>query len=308
MRATRALAAATLTVTAVAGGCARPGTTAEPSVVAAVPWQQTYAEIIEQMSGTPQQRQAGTDRQWYAWQAALGECMAGMGAPFELPAHTTPPATPNSLITPGELLAFAPRRTDFGLAASMVALAEAGEQDNPALLKTAGADREAWVAAQNACAPATARTEDLAVPGSQARVAEALDLLLLDVQNRAAPSLGADYMTCMSREGVPVSEGVASEARIAALNKYPPLSAAGANNPSSVPGWTEALAFEKKAAAADWKCRGPQVPRVQVAVGDKLAVFAEEHRDELARVAADWARMPAERDAAKAAAMKVVTK
>ncbi|MDY7088199.1 MAG: hypothetical protein SYR96_24215 [Actinomycetota bacterium] len=49
---------AALTVTAVADGCARPGTTPEPSVVA-VPWKQTFAEVIEQISGTPQQRQAG---------------------------------------------------------------------------------------------------------------------------------------------------------------------------------------------------------------------------------------------------------
>lgn len=303
--------AAALTATAVAG-CAQPGATPqasaiEPVAAAAVPWQETYAALIEQTSGTPQQWQAAQDRQWYAWQAALGECMVAKGQPFELPAHNTPTAVPNSQLTPGELLGFAPQRADFGEAANAVALAKAGNDGNPALAKTSGAAREAWLAAQDECAPATSPTENLAIPPSLPRVAEPLDQLLLGIQEQAAPTLRADYVACMTAEGVPVSEGVASEAKLAAKAKFPVLTEAEADNPSAVPGWAEAVAFERKAAAADWKCRGPQVGKVHAAVGDKLAVFAEQHRAELAQVAAEWAQMPDERDAAKAAALKTVT-
>lgn len=291
-----------LAATVVVAGCARPNDMQQAAAPASVvSGTEVLAEIIDQVYGTSEQRQAGHARQFYAWQAALGACMTGKGVAFTVPAYA--PAQPTQ-VGPGDLLAFSPHRVDFGIARGIIAQARAGNQDNPALLKTSGEQREQWLAAQTACEPTTKATEDL----GQADGMTGADAKLIDelaaIQDEFAPGLRTAYVTCMNGAGLPVTEGLVSGAYVMADQKFPPVSDDTTSDPSTLKGWDDAVAFEQRVAATDWQCRGDDAFRVIDAGAARLSAWAEQHRAELDSVAAGWARMPALRDAARAAAVK----
>ena len=299
-------AATVLMVVVVAAGCVRAADVqAAASPVYDATGTEVLAGIIDQVYGTSEQRQAGHARQFYAWQAALGGCMTGKGVDFDVPAYTPPQPTE---VGPGDLLAFSPRRVDFGIARGTIALAKTGSQDNPALLKATGEQREQWIAVQSACEPATKASEELAQADGMTSVDAKLIDELAKIQDELAPGLPAAYVTCMNDAGLPVGEGLVSEAYVMADQKFPVVSYETVSDPRTLKGWDEAVAFERQVAASDWQCRGDEATRVVDAGGDVLGVWAERHRAELNTVAAAWARMPALRDAAHEAAVEVTGK
>ena len=294
--------AVSLAATVSVAGCARPTDVHEAAApAAAVSGPEVLARVIELVYGTSEQRQAGHARQFYAWQAALGACMTSKGVGFTVPAYSPPQPTQ---VGPGDLLAFSPRRVDFGIARGIIAQATAGSQDNPALLKTSGQQREQWLTAQTACEPATKVTEDLAqADGMTGADAQLIDELAA-IQEELAPGLRTAYVTCMTGAGLPVTEGLVSQAYVMADQKFPPVSYDTASDPSTLKGWDDAVTFEQRVAATDWQCRGDDASRVVDAGAARLDAWAELHGAELDSVATGWARMPALRDAARAAAVK----
>lgn len=298
--------ATVLIVVVVVAGCVQVAdvrTAASPVDDATGP--EVLAGIIDQVYGTSEQRQAGHARQFYAWQAALGGCMTSKGVDFAVPAYTPPQPTQ---VGPGDLLAFSPRRVDFGIARGTIAVAKTGSLDNPALLKATGEQRQRWLAVQSACKPATKTSEELA----QADGMTSLDAQLIDelakIQDELAPGLPAAYVMCMNDAGLPVGEGLVSQAYVMADQKFPAVSSETVSDPRTLKGWDEAVAFERQVAAADWQCRGDEATRVVDAGGDVLGVWAERHRAELNTVASAWVRMPVLRDAAHEAAVEVTSK
>lgn len=302
----RAIAVAALAVVTVAG-CAQPAdmqAAGAPTSSAAGP--AVFADIIDHIYGTPTQREAGLERQFYAWQAALGGCMVAKGAQFGLPTYVTGGLS-DQLIGPGDMLAFSPQRTDFGFARRTAAAAKVpGTRDNPALLALSGADADAWIATQNDCDPATRATEELALPKDMTAVDAKLQTELGALQTELAPDLERTYGTCMAAAGVPAND--LPDAMNIAGQKFPPVPADKASDPTVLPGWAEAVQAEKQIAATDWRCRGDDTTRVVNASGERLTGWAGQHSQELEAVAAQWAAMPAARDAAKAQALKVATK
>ncbi|XVU24241.1 hypothetical protein ACQPZJ_44595 [Actinoplanes sp. CA-054009] len=300
----RTRATAAVVLLAFVAACAAPAASTPAAPAASSSGAEILTTIVERVYGTAEQRQAGHERQFYAWHAALGRCMTGKGAAFAVPPYT--PIEPNE-VGPGDMLAFSPRRYDFGIARAAIAQANTGSGENPALLRISGAQRDQWIAVQNACDPATHAAENLAqAAGSEALSANLLETLLIKLQDEQAPNLRTSYITCMNTAGFPVDEGVTSGAYILASQKFP-LVPDGVSDPTVLKGWAAAVAFELKAAAADWACRAGEAARVVTAGTARLAAWAGQHRAELDAVTDQWRKMPAARDAAKTAAIATAT-
>jgi hypothetical protein len=64
--------------------------------------------------------------------------------------------------------------------------------------------------------------------------------------------------------------------------------------PRRLAGWQDAVAFERRAAAVDARCRVAAVEALTVAAAPQLSTFAVEHAAGLNRVAGGWARIELE--------------
>jgi len=283
-------------------GCARPTDMQPTAAHLAPPGPDVLADIVDQAYGTPQQRAAGRERQFYAWQAALGACMVDKGAEFEAPPYASP-GLDSQKAGPGDILAFAPHREHFDIGTRVVNVATTGEQSNPVLAKLTGPAAETWIRIQMECEPATKATEELAVPPAVLTATAKLHRELADIQQELAPGLVAAYRTCMAGRGLPADD--LPDAMNIAGQKYPNVDTGRPSNPTELPGWAAGVAFERQVAAADWQCRGQDATRVVNASGEKLTAWAGQHQAELTAAAAAWAAMPALRDTAKADAGKL---
>ena len=271
-----ALAIATLT------GCAR----VQAADGAAPAGADVYAGIKAQLFGTPAQRQAGDERQFYAWQAAMGTCMTGKGYEFDLINYVDVGAGAGEP-SPGDMLAWSAHFTDFGITARAQRDAQAGSRDNPALLRLSGDAAHAWIAAQAGCTDATKDTENLAMADGSEALEENLITELATLQDELAPDLATQYSACMSTAGV---DATALDAAMVLVYQR------------VAQGLDGAQAYEEQIAATDWQCRGHEATRVVDASGEQLTTWTGQHADELAAVAAAWADMPDARDTALAAA------
>jgi len=297
-------ALAGLAAAAALAGCATQG----PAAVASADGPRVLADIIAQVYGTQAQRDAGQQKQFYAWHGALGGCMTGKGETYELPGYGAPRSVPTEDISPGDMLAFGPRRTDWGIGAGIVADAKAGGRVSPSLAKLSGDAAEQWIKVQNECAGATKKTENLGQPDNQAVLDQKLIEGLAAIQNELAPDLYNTYKSCMAGTGITVTEKSFDDAYLAASRKYPAVSFDSPSDPTDLPGWDEAVAYETQTAADDWSCRGEDATRVVNASGEKLTAWATAHQAELDAVARAWADIPAQAAAAKQAALQATTK
>ncbi|XVU29693.1 hypothetical protein ACQPZJ_22215 [Actinoplanes sp. CA-054009] len=170
----RVTVGAAVITAALLGGCAQPGSMPTASVTADIAdtaGGRLLTEISAKMKGTAEQRAAGMERQHYAWQAALGACVTGKGAPFEVPPFTA--TVGRQHVSPGGLLGWSLVFEDFGLADRHARAAGRGAGDNPALEKLTGEAAADWVKMAAECDPATKATEELAVPNGYSPSAEA---------------------------------------------------------------------------------------------------------------------------------------
>ncbi|MCY1139764.1 hypothetical protein OWR29_17320 [Actinoplanes sp. Pm04-4] len=293
-----ALASIALTVGAIAG-CARPAVSDVRTDGAEV-----YSDLVGRIYGTAEQRDAGKERQHYAWQAALGACMTSKGVPFTAPAWT-PGSSTASAVSPGDVLAFSPRRDGYGIAGRVIDMAKDGPPGNAALDKLTGHARARWLKVQKECNPATTATEEQHLSEGMIPLDTKFVPELFAIQEELAPTLRSDYTACMAKAGLPGVQELA-DAYGWATRKFPHQAlAADVKDPAAVQGFAEAAAFEKQVTAADWKCRGAESTRVIAASGARLSAWATANRAEIDKVAVQWAKMPAARDAAKARAMKI---
>jgi hypothetical protein len=242
--------------------------------------------VISQVYGTPAQRAAGQELSWLTSQTAIAACARPKGAVYTVPAWT-----PSGQVTspaPGDLLGFAPQRVDFGVANRIETLAKHGQPVNAGL--AAAVDKDAWFSAVGSCQDAAQAGEKLTVPAGQ----EALEGKLVDAltaaQNAAAPNLAAEYAACMKSAGIDAND--LSETYIKVEQAFPVASSDKPTDPTRLPGWDTAVAFEKTAAAADWNCRSGQRAEVVAASADEIAAFAADNATALTEVAAGWAKLP----------------
>lgn len=254
--------------------------------------------VISQVYGTPEQRQAGEELSWLTSQAAIAACALPKGATYTVPTWT--PSLPPTPPAPGDLLGFAPQRADFGVAKRIETLAKRGQPINADL--AAAADKDAWFAAVGSCQHAAQAGEKLAVPAGQEVLEGKLVDALTAAQSEAAPNLAAEYATCMKSAGIDAND--LSETYIKVEHAFPAVSSDKPTDPTGQPGWDTAVAFEKKAAAADWNCRSSRRAEVIAASVDEIDAFTAANATALTEVAAGWGELPRLAEAQRAKVSK----
>jgi hypothetical protein len=250
--------------------------------------QATLETLVSQIYGTQEQREAGRELAYLASQKAIAECTLPKGVTYGIAPYVPmlPPVEPS----PGDLLGFAPKREDFGIAASIQMRVARGEPVNPGLAAVDGpAAEQRWFQAVESCQNAGHAGEQLEFPAGQSQLAIEFEDVLRAAQDEAAPDLPEKYASCMAAAGIKAAD--LSEAYISAANAFSGVSDA-TSDPTKLPGWAAAVAYERKAAKADWTCRASDVPRVIEASVDRLAAFARDQSTRLAEVAHGWAEMP----------------
>lgn len=249
--------------------------------------QETLSSLLDQVYGTEQQRRAGEERMWLTTQSAIAACAAGKGvvygvSPFQPMLPATEPA-------PGDLLGFAPQRSDFRVAARIEMLAKRGETANPGLPRDDDAQKS-WFAAVESCQGAASSGESTAVPDGQEELENKLVQVLARVQQEQAPDLANRYASCMKSAGIEAAD--LAEAYLKVEQAFPPVSYEQPSDPTTLPEWAGAVAFEKKVAATDWACRQSDVDTVVTAAADDLQQFKTSNTPLVTQVAAGWAAMP----------------
>ncbi|WP_229405066.1 hypothetical protein [Micromonospora sp. NBRC 110038] len=280
----RMAAAAAVTLVALTG-CAQPG--APAAAPAGVDAATLLSTVLDQVYGTPQQRQAGQERMWLTMQSAIAACALAKGVVYGVTPYQ--PMRPPTEPAPGDLLGFAPQRADFGVAARIEMLARRGETPNPGLPAAADA-QGGWFTTVESCQGAATAGERLSVPDGQEELEAKLVDLLGQVQQQVAPDLPGQYANCMKTAGI--DAGDLSEAYIKVEQNFPPVSFESPSDPTALPEWADAVAFEKKVAAADWACRESRVGEVIEAAAADLQQFTTTNATRLTQVADGWNAMP----------------
>jgi len=285
---TRTCAILAALATAAVTGCATraaaewnpPAAPAAATVDAA---QVTYDQVIDKVYGTPDQRQEADEANWLRTQLATASCMAKTGLHYQpVPFQNLP----DTGVAPGDLLAFAPARQDFGVGRRVQAFAAAGELTQPALDGASVEQNARYAQAMSVCA--TGQVMDTGTTKGQEILDGELVAALSKVEQTATPNLAGDYRACLAVHGLQARD--LSELYVQVEQAYPPISYEKASDATKVTGWAQATAFETAAAATDASCRAAAIDVALVAAAPVLARFAKVHAAELDAVATGWAR------------------
>ncbi|MBU2669863.1 hypothetical protein KOI35_40770 [Actinoplanes bogorensis] len=252
------------------------------------------ADVVARIYGSPEQRAAGWEAQHYVMQAAYAACAERKGIDDAVDDWTPPSGVFETGAVDLPWL-FAPAMTDFGIARRY--LEGAGFQDGPAPRMTDAERRR--IARFGECQMELASMDGRPRPSGR----DTLEQEFLDdqatIRHEWEPRLIGWYSTCMTHvAGMPVDSFSDAHRQVelkfqAVVHRVP-----------NGPGWSEAVALEKRVAAADGLCRKANADALATASEPVVKEFADRHRAELAAVAAEWAAMPAARDAAKKAVAK----
>jgi hypothetical protein len=244
-----------------------------------------YEQLVTQMYGTPTQRAAAEELGFLTAQHAIAACTATVGVTCGIPTYV---AMDTSFVAPGDLLAFAPVRSDYGVGARIQRFAAAGEDADAGLgVASSAEENDRQSRALENCQAEAAYGDSLASgPPGQSALEGRFEKTLQAVQDRVLPDLPTDYASCMSQAGFDSRDLV--ETYLAVERTYPGVSYQQPSDVTKLPGWAEAVAFEHKAAAADAACRADAVDIAMAAARRTMTDFAAENETALAANAAAW--------------------
>ncbi len=260
-----------------------------------------YDKIVTQVYGTPAQRRAADARAWWTSRVAAVECMRRAGHTYSIVGYNAP--SDREYVTPGNLVAFAPARQDLDVADQLVRAADARvvlDSAAHSVTNDDGSTDPNRAATARRCETEATAAATSRVPDGQRTLAAQLVDRLRQAQTATAPTLAADYRTCMAAAGIPVADLADLQTRV--VRAFPVTLATVEGDPTKLPGWADAAAFEHRAAADDARCREAAVKTVRAAAAPQLAEFARQHAAELDRVTAGWAWIEADARNAEAAA------
>jgi hypothetical protein len=287
----KTLTAATLTLTtAILTGCTtrRPAELVSAKDVAV--GKAAFARIADQIYGTPAQRAAAEERSYLTAQAAIADCAARAGIDYAITAFV-PVTNPDSPVAPGDLLGFAPLRADFGVATRIIRLAAHGSPTNPGLAQaTTAAATANYFTTIEQCQDAATAGDRQAVPDGQEALEAQFVTALTEQQNFLLPP-DEPWRKCMTQQGINTWDLTSLYVQVE--SKYPPVSYDTPSDPTRLPGWAAAWAYETRAAASDVTCRTHQVDLQMALVPDFLADFEHDNTAALQATAAGWHDMPA---------------
>lgn len=286
MRSTFTRAAGVVTLLAVLGGCARPGTV--PAATSPLDAAAQYQQISSSIFGTAAQRLAAEAQQTADVQDQIAVCMAAAG-------HLYTPAPSEGQSggpqTPGDLTSLAPIGADFGIATAKQNAAEAVDQTtNPGY---SGLDsdtaRSAYGAALNQCVAPIGMPDPFRPAGATEMSAQLEGIFTeIEAQPQMADELVA-YGNCLTAAGFNARDYASLYDLV--QNQFPDTSD-GWQAISSTPQWAAAVAYEQQAAAADTSCRSDLRSTGMQLAATQLQSFADQHADQLAAAADQWAAFP----------------
>ncbi|GGN49360.1 hypothetical protein FHR83_008770 [Actinoplanes campanulatus] len=176
--------------------------------------------------------------------------------------------------------------------------AQEGEFPQPTLARADDATNAAFGEGLNACA--TGEVQDAGNPPRQEVLDGQLVVVLATVQQTATPTLEAAYKTCLATKGTPANN--LSDLHNKVGLKYPPVSFEQPWDPTLLDGRDEAVAFERRAAAADATCRAGAVDTALIAAQPALLLFLSQNAAKVASVEDGWAQAGADVPALRARA------
>lgn len=272
-----------LSITACASATLQAGA---PSAARVGTGRAAYTKILEQVYGTLAQREAAEERAWINAQAAMSACVAKTSSTYGITPY--PGGLSSTHPAPGDLLAFAPAREDFGVASRLTAKADKAERTNPGLAAaTTDAEKKQFFKDLQGCQKAAVPFEGTNMPARAEALIPKLLSTLERVQKQATPTLRADYGRCLKEAGI----NAADRPELYALvdNAFPSVPA-GHGDPANLPGWGQAVAFERQAAATDAACRADAVEVAMAAAPAELEKFSKANAADLATASAGWAQ------------------
>ena len=273
--------------------CAEPEPFASPGV--------GYDKLVDQVYGTPAQRRAVEARAWWTSRLAAVECMRRAGHTYSIIGFNAP--SDRDYIAPGELLAFAPARQDFDIADQLIRASSARHVLDSATRSVTNDDGSAEAGRASAVSRCEKEATAFAAarePDGQQLLAEQLVGLLRQAQDSAVPNLAADYRTCMTSAGIPAVD--LADLYDQVERAFPATLATVEGDPTTLPGWADAVAFEQHVASEDARCRKTAVETVRASVSPLLVEFAGQYAVELDRVAAGRALIEVDARSAETAA------
>ena len=242
-----------------------------------------FARITDQIYGTPAQRAAAEERAYLTAQAAIADCAAQTGIVYAVTPFV-PVTNPDSPVAPGDLLGFAPLRSDFGVATRIIRLATHGSPTNPGLAQaTTAAAKKTYLTTVEKCQGAAADGDRLAAPDGQEALEGQFVTALTEWQNFMLPPDDA-WRQCMTHRGISAWDLTSLYMHVE--NRYPPISYDTPSDPTRLPGWPAAWAFETQAAGSDVICRTHHVDVQMAIVPDTLAAFERDNTVTLQATAA----------------------
>jgi hypothetical protein len=286
MRSTFTRAAGVVTLLAVLGGCARPGTV--PAAASPLEAAAQYQQISISIFGTAAQRLAAEAQQTADVQNRIAICMAAAG-------HLYTPAPSEGQAggpqTPGDLTSLAPIGADFGIATAKQNAAEAVDQiTNPGYTGLdSDAARSAYGAALHQCV-APIGMPDAFHPAGATEMSTQLESIFTEIE--AQPQMAGDlatYGNCLTTAGFNARDYASLYNLV--QNQFPDTSD-GWQEISPTPKWAAAVAYEHEAAAADASCRSDLRNTAMQLAATQLQSFADQHADQLAAAADQWAAFP----------------
>ncbi|MFF5077264.1 hypothetical protein ACFY36_09440 [Actinoplanes sp. NPDC000266] len=251
-----------------------------PDAASAAVGPEVVAETVGRLYGTPEQRTAAQELEEYVVRAVIAECAWRK----DLDHHDTDwdwPVVPMEQHDMDLEVLFWPPLADFGVAREHARNAEQAARPAPA------PPGPGWIDEFNDCEVEAAPLDYLHKPAGQLTLMEKFYWEFAPVRDEHALRLSAAYGRCMAAAGTPAAS--LRDAHEQVERGYRVRGRA----------WGDLVAYEKKIAAADGKCRRAGAAMVSKVIAAATRAFAERHRDELAAVAEGWAAMPAARDEAR---------
>lgn len=273
-------------LSALLASCARP---VQVDADAAADGERSLAELATTIWGTRQQKAAGEVLQYHAYQDAIKSCMAENGFTYDPPPFGEPYTAGADVPIPDGLGKWVGTRSadrlGNGVATAAIQLAPLTEERaNPYFDKLDASAKMSYDAALDACQPDP--YPQVNFPKLTAGLGDELAQVVASVEKRAdVRERGNEYAQCLSSKGFSAQTHseliIAAQAEVGKQKPPGPGDTAGA-------GWTQAVNFEKSAAAADAVCREPVQQLILTIIPPRLDEFEAKFAADLTAVATQW--------------------
>ncbi|MFI5938145.1 hypothetical protein [Actinoplanes sp. NPDC051494] len=271
----------------LASGCANSQAAGSPAAPADLEQgRELFEQVRLSLFGSAADRLAAEKVVAARFQGALATCMQTKGFTY----HQAPSEQQNGgPVSPGDLASITEIGAgDFGIATAKLNQAKVADQ-----LRAMNADRTmtpeqeaAYGKALGNCTSAASEVQEVALP-SQSGLTKELTAIFREVEKMpAVADAGAAYGPCMSQAEVTTTSYF--DIYQQALDKFPRADM-GVTSMEQDPQWATAVAFEKKAATADARCRQPMQDQALAAAADDLQAYVTKNRAKLDAASAGWA-------------------